>query len=464
MQFAVAVVLARLLNPKDFGLIVLANLFLGISAAIADAGFEKTIIRHFQLLPVQIDTIFYINVALGVLLTSVLFLAAPVISWFFNEQKLTPMFRVISFVTIIGALCQVQRTLLIKELNFRKISIAQMVSSVGGGMSGIGAAFSGLGVWSLVISALTAQVLLLAVFWIKSDWYPSLRFSYGSIKGMLSFGLNILFSSMLFFFLQQFSNLIIGKFYSGKELGLANRGMKTPEMMTGVIQSVIVKIAYPFLTKSQENEELFRVFIKRLIQTIAFFAFPMLSLLFVNATDVTVLLFTNKWIESVIFLQIFCVVKIFDPFVSLYRELVVAKGYAKSLSLALIITSIVEMSLILLVTKSGIYYITAALAVSVLFQYIYYLVLLSRKLEVSVFEQLSWILPYLVTSLMAAVMCAALGFYLQYKQVPLIPALACKVAAGGCLYVLGLLAFRKIPKVAYFRVKNNALQSLIGKT
>jgi teichuronic acid exporter len=459
MQFIVAVVLTRLLDPKDFGLIVLATIFSGISYAISDGGFEKTLIQKKVILPIQIDTIFYLNAILGALLTLVLYFVSPFIAGFFDEPNLTPVLRVISVGIFLNALSQVQRTLLMKELKFKKLSIGSIISSVGGGIVGITLAVLGYGVWALVYSALTAQFLVLLVFWIKSSWYPSPRFSFDSIKVMLPFGLNVLFSSILFYFIQQFSNFIIGKFFSGRDLGFVNRGSKTPEMITNVLHSVVLKISFPLFAKAQHDEELFNKLLKRLVQTIAFFSFPLLFFLFVNAKDIVVLLFTSKWLGSVVFLQIFCIVKIFDPLVTLFREVILAKGEAKLISKTIAITSALEVLLILAGVLIGLHYVIVALAISMAFQYGLYLIILGRRININPLIQVKWIIPYLFLSTLAALSCWLFDYFFKSMELSIIIGLTLKFFISVFTYVVGLFVLQ-INESSYFRLKDNGLLKL----
>ena len=136
VQFIVGVVLARILEPKDYGLIALTGIFTSISAAITDGGFEKTLIQKKDISPIQISTIFYINVMLGAFMTLLLIVIAPFISTFFKAPALTPILQVISFGILLTSLAQTQQTLILKELQFKKISYIRIATSLIGGVTG----------------------------------------------------------------------------------------------------------------------------------------------------------------------------------------------------------------------------------------------------------------------------------------------------------------------------------------
>ena len=129
-----------------------------------------------MLQPIQVTSVFYVNLLLGCLLTAILLVTArPIASILSREPTLAPVLQVVALGLPVNALTQVQRVLLMKELRFRKISIAQIISSLAGGVTGIIMACRGMGVWALVGSLLVFQLVTLVIFWMRSDWYPQLH-------------------------------------------------------------------------------------------------------------------------------------------------------------------------------------------------------------------------------------------------------------------------------------------------
>ena len=460
VQFIVGIVLARLLGPKEYGTIAIATIFTGISAAITDGGFEKTLIQKKDIESIQISTIFYINVMLGVIITSTLFALAPVIADYFKQENLAPVLRLVSFGVVLNACGQTQRALLIKELHFKKISYTQIISSLIGGVSGVILAYNNFGVWALVYSTLISQIIVTLSFWINSDWYPNFSFSYSSIKSVLPYGINILFSSILFFFIQQFNNFIIGKKYSETNLGLYNRGSRLPELTISIIESVILKMAFPVFAKLQDNlPELIKMLEKN-IRLIAFIVFPMLIFLLANARDITILLFTTKWIGSVEFLELFCILRLIHPLIPIYRELILAKGNAKLLFRILVFTSFFEIVLVLLLSKYGITYIILASFVSIMVQYLIYTRMLSKMISVPVITQVKWLVPYILVA-------ACMGLSLKATDIFLnIGVLKCNIfislvikflIAASVYFLIGILLKIKeffILKKLYLHLRN----------
>jgi len=442
VQFVVSIVLARLLEPRDYGLIALTGIFTALSAAIIDGGFEKTLIRAKTLEPIQIDSVFYVNLILGFLLMAILWTSAGAIGVFFHESGLPPVLRIVSITLPLSGFTCTQRVLLMKELRFKKISLAQMASSSLAGIVGIVMALKGAGVWALVGSMLVGQLVTVGIFWTKSEWYPRLRFSFSSIRDMLPYGTSVMFVSLLFFLMLQFNTFIVGKLYNNTELGYFNRGGRFPDLLVSLIQAVVLKLAFPLFAKVRDEKAQLEEVLRRTIQLVAFICFPLLALLFVNAFDITFVLLSAKWAPSVIFLELFCFITLLEPFVVVYRELILAKGLARLMMRIFVLTSAGEIALVLLLAHFGILYVIVASIISKTVQYIVYLGFSSRVSGISWKHDLSWIAPYFFISAATGVLVKGLGLLLEQTSMPTMVNLIIKLVAGALIYVLLCWVFR----------------------
>ena len=442
VQFVVSVILARLLEPSDYGLIALTGIFTSLSAAIIDGGFEKTLIRARTLEPIQIDSVFYVNLVLGVMLMGVLWVTAVPIAQFFHEPGLAPVLRIVSITLPLSAFTCVQRVLLMKELRFKKISLAQMASSTAGGIVGITMALTGYGVWALVGSLITVQVVTIVIFWAKSDWYPKFRFSFSSIRDMLPYGTRIMFMSILFFLMLQFNTFIVGKLYNNTDLGYFNRGGRLPDLLVSLIQSIVLKLAFPLFAKVRDERDQLEEVLRRTTQLVAFICFPLLALMYVNAFDITLVLFTAKWTPSVIYLELFCFITLMEPFVAIYRELILAKGHAKLMMRIFLLTSAGEIALVLFLARYGIMYVVIASIISKTAQYLVYLAFSSRITTISWKNDLRWITPYLLISVVMGLLVKSIGLGLAHTHLPAVVVLIIKLTAGIVLFAVMAWSFK----------------------
>ena len=450
VQFIVSVVLARLLEPRDYGLIAITAIFTGISGAITDGGFEKTLIREQEISSIQVNSVFYLNALLGIVMMAMLYLSAPALAVFFKASALIPIFRVTSIGLFINSLAQVQRILLMKELHFKKISLAQIASSLTGGVTGVVMAYKGFGVWALVWSALVSQFMIVLIFWIRSDWYPQWQFSLSSVRHMWRYGSNVLLSSILFFVMLQFNNFIIGRLFPKSDLGLYNRGGRLPEFVIGVIQSIILKMAFPLFVKVQGEPGKLEQVVRKTIRATAFVSLFLLALILSNAHDVTIVLFTAKWSGSILFLELFCLSAIFDPFVSIYRELILSNGRARLFLNIYIFTSLGEIAAVLLLARYGIIYIIVATITGKAIQYFIYLSVTSRYTGISWQKQLKWIEPYFIIAVITTVAIKSLDYPLQRSGLSTLVALVIKLSAGSLLY-LTMAHLAKLEELSFAR-------------
>jgi O-antigen/teichoic acid export membrane protein len=159
-------------------------------------------------------------------------------------------------------------------------------------------------------------------------------------------------------------------------------------------------------------------------------------LLLVKAEDITILLFTEKWRGSIIFLQVFCVVKLFEPFITVQRELLLSQGKAKLLLKIFIITSVLEMGLILFVIKFGILYVVLATFIGRLIQYITYITINAKSFGANWFEEIKWFKPYILNTafMVAGVLIIEYSFYYMDISLPLFLKLCVELLAGIGLY------------------------------
>ena len=197
---------------------------------------------------------------------------------------------------------------------------------------------------------------------------------------MLPYGSRILVVSLLFFLMQQFNTFIVGKLYSKSDLGFFNRGGRLPDLLVSIVQSIVLKLAFPLFAKVRDEKAQLEELLRRTTQLVAFICFPLLALMLVNAyRHITLaVIFTAKWLPSVIFMELFCFITLLEPFVVIYRELILAKGYARLLMRIFLVTSVGEIALVLLLAKYGILYVVIASIISKTIQYGVYMGVASR--------------------------------------------------------------------------------------
>ena len=183
----VFLVLARLLTPEDFGLVALANVFLAFVQVFLNQGFPQALIQRKNLEPEHIDTAFWTNIAVGVVLAIAGMIAAPWVSAAFDRTALTPILRWFSLLLVVSSLVDVQQALLERAFAYRYLAVRSLLGLLISGVVGITLALSGAGVWSLVAQQLIYETVGMLVLWRASDWRPQFRFSMRHFQDLFKF-------------------------------------------------------------------------------------------------------------------------------------------------------------------------------------------------------------------------------------------------------------------------------------
>ncbi len=324
--FVIGIIMARQLNPSDYGTVGVLGIFLGVSQTFIDSGFGNALIRKLDRTEVDFSTVFYFNLAVSIICYLVLFISAPYIASFFEITILCPIVRVQSLTLVFGALMGIHMTKLLIDLNFKAIAQRTILATIISGAVGIVCAYSGLGVWSLVIQNLTNVLTSVIFILLYVRWKPLLVFSKKSFCELFSFGSKLLASGLINTLFGNLNTLVIGKFFSAKDLGYYSRGTNFAQMPVSTINSILGKITYPIFSKIQnDNERLISVYRKYVcIMSIPiFFGCCLLASI---GKPLILFLLTDKWSESIIYLQIFVFCIMFDHIQSINLNLLIVKG------------------------------------------------------------------------------------------------------------------------------------------
>jgi O-antigen/teichoic acid export membrane protein len=197
IQFVLSFVIARQLLPQDYALIAMLAIFMAVAQSFIDSGFSNALIQKQNRTKEDLSTVFYFNIAVGVLMYLVLLVLSPWIASFYNQPVLKVIIVWVGLNLIISSFSAVQRSLLIIDLNFRKQSIISICSVSISGAVAVCMAYNNYGVWTLVVQSLLNALINTILLWVTSSWMPSLIFSKSSFKELFSFGSKLLFGGLL---------------------------------------------------------------------------------------------------------------------------------------------------------------------------------------------------------------------------------------------------------------------------
>ena len=198
----------------------MTTVFIAISSVIINSGFMQGLIRKQDCTPTDYSTVFYFNLVVSVFLYFILFFTAPYISVFFNETELINIIRIVSLGLIVESITIIQSTILNKRVDFKLQAKISLISITTSGVIGIVMAYAGFGVWSLVYRNLLNQIIRSLLLWIWNKWRPVWVFSISSFKELFAFGSKLMINGLIDTLYNNIYYLIIGKYFSVKELGL----------------------------------------------------------------------------------------------------------------------------------------------------------------------------------------------------------------------------------------------------
>lgn len=312
VNFTIGIILARLLSPEDFGVLGIISVFIAISNVFVNAGLSDALINKKDATDTDYSTVFWANIALGVLVFILLFIASPYIADYFQISELTNLIRITSLSVLFVSVSAVFRTILTKKIDFKTIALVSFISVAISGTVAVIMAYKGFGVLSLAVRMTLGQLLTLFLFVILNRWRPQLKFDIKSFKKMYSYAINIFFSRLLNVLYNNIYYFIIGKIFSPTMLGFYTRADSFKNLASTNITNTVQRVSFVIL--SNETDEIVRkkkflVFFKGTAIITTFF----MAILFSNALEIILILVGEKWRQSAIYLQILAVSGIFLP-------------------------------------------------------------------------------------------------------------------------------------------------------
>lgn len=438
ITFLVGLVLARLLSPEEYGLIAIIMIFVAVFNSFVDSGFSNALIRKQDATDIDYNTVFLFNLGVSILMFFGLYGAAPFISEFFHQPQLTDLTRAMAFIIIINAFAIIQRTRLVKNVDFKTQTKVSIISSTLSGVVGITMAMNGMGVWSLVAQQLARQGGNTLFLWYFNRWMPSLQFSVKSFKEMFSFGYKLLLSGLIDTVWREIYQVIIGRFYSPATLGQYARAQQFNTIFSSNITSIVQRVSYPVLSSIQDDPERLKFAYKKVIKTTMFISFIGSLGMAAVAKPMITLLIGEKWLQSVEFLQIICFSGMMYPLHAINLNMLQVQGRSDLFLRLEIIKKIVALGPLCLGIFGSIYWMLIGSVFAGFFAYYLNSYYSGKKLNYSAAEQVRDILPSFGVAITMAVIVYAMS-YLDLEPIILLPL---QIITGAVLTILLCVGFK----------------------
>ena len=432
VAFVVSIVLARILAPEAYGTIALITVFTSILQVFVDSGLGNALIQKKNADNLDFSTVFFTNILFCMMLYLIMFFAAPFIAFFYKDITLTPVIRVLSLTLIISGVKNVQQAYVSRNMLFRKFFFSTLGGTIAAAVVGIIMALKGYGVWALVTQQLLNAAVDTLILWITVRWRPQFSFSLDRLKGLFSYGWKLLASALLDTVYRDIRQLIIGKMYSAADLAYYNKANQFPNVIVGNINNSIDSVLLPAMSKEQDDKDVVRNMTRRAIKTSTYIMAPLMLGLAFTASNVVVLLLTEKWMECVPYMVIFCITYMFYPIHTANLNAIKAMGRSDIFLKLEVIKKIVGIALLF----STMWFGVMAMAYSLLLSSVLSQIINSwpnkKLLNYSYLEQLKDILPNII---MAVIMGVCIYFMPTLMGSTLLT-LVVQIIVGAGIYIM----------------------------
>ena len=308
IQFIVSVVLARILAPSDFGLLAMATVFTGFAHTYVDLGVGAALVQRKELTTKHVNTGFWLNAAVSILLYLVLALLAVPISLIYGESQLRLVLMILALQFPLSALSVVPVALLSRAMRFREMNLIEIVSTTVSGFVSVSFALAGLGVWSLVAGTLVYPLSRFVTAFSYTRWVPVARFDTQVFSEIARFSAPLVGSDTLNYWVRNADNFLIGKYCGTTELGYYSRAYAVMMFPISQLTYSVGAVMFPFLSRLQSDT----AFIKRVLlkahRMIALLTVPLTLGIFVTAEVFVEALLGRKWLPIVPVLQVLSLV------------------------------------------------------------------------------------------------------------------------------------------------------------
>ncbi len=444
VRFLTNIVLARLLAPDDFGIVAIAVIVTMLLDQLQDLGTGAAIIQRREVDDPLLNSVFYLNLALGSLLAASLFFAAPAISEMLGSPSSAPAMRAMAVVTIFTSLGQIHHSLLRRNLRFFEIAVASASGAVVTAAVAIVFAVMGHGYWALVYGMIVGSLVGTVMVWVYDSWRPSWGLDLGSLRSIWSYSLNLFGSNLLFFFFTQVDKVIVSHAFGGAGVGLYSMAQRTVSAPVGTMSAIVGEVTFPAFSRRQDDNAALRSGFIRSSQVIAFVTWPLMFGLASVASALVPVVFGASWSGLVPLMWILAPIGAIQSVTSASNQLLLAKGRSDLSFRWAIVYSVVLVGLELVGVRFGVVGVAAGYAVGIAMLTPFGLMLAFHQIGLPLRTYAISLVPQMWISAVMVVVTCATTYGVRQLHGPVWAELVAGIVAGGLTYA-GLAVWIKLP-------------------
>lgn len=438
ISFVVSIVLARILSPDDYGLVAMGMVFINIANVFVANGFSAALVQKQDIEDKDFSTVFYCSLVLSVILYAVVFFTAPFIADFYEAPLLCDLLRVYGLILPLSSYKSVQNAYVTKSLDFRKFFFSTLAGTLVSAFVGIFMALKGFGVWALVAQYFTNNLIDSIVLTFTIKWKPQFVFSKQNVRPLLSYGSKLLGADLIGTIYNQFNAFLIGKKYTAADLAYYTRGKQFPDLISTNINASLTSVLFPAFSICSDDYENVKKMGKRAIKVSSFVLLPLYFGLIAVASNLILILLTEKWLFCVPFLIIMCINGIIGTLDTIDIQLLKAIGKSGTVLKIEFIKKPLYLIIMLIALRFNLYMLAATVPISSVIAVIVNSFCVYKYIGYSLFEKIKDIFKSFIS---AMIMCAAV-YFMNYIPVSFVLKLFLQIAAGIGLYILFSIIFK----------------------
>lgn len=432
ISLVVSVILARLLMPEQFGLIAMLSIVMSISNTFIDCGFGAALIQKKNSDPLDFNTVLYSSTIIGFLLYITAFFCAPLCAQFFNEPQLTSIMRIYTLSFLWTGYNSILLTYVSKKMQFKKMFKRTLIATIFSGIVGIFMAYTGAGVWALVVQSFTGSILGIVVLQACIEWKPKFQYSWSRAKELLPFGSKIMLASLIGSTFDELKGLLIGKMYSAADLAQFNRGGSIPCLLANNINTSLGTVLFPAMSIHGNNKDKIRLMTRRTIQLGSYVQFFFLTTLIVISEPLIKILLTEKWMACVPFMQMFCVQKMLEILSTANLQALKAIGEGNTIVKLEIFKKPVFLAMTIVGANISVYALAVTLPLYALYANLINMWPNKTFLKYGMLNQIRDLMP----ATMLSFFIFAAGYPINFTDFPDIVKILCSTSICAIIYIL----------------------------
>jgi O-antigen/teichoic acid export membrane protein len=342
LRIATLMILARLLDPKDFGLVGMVTAFTGVLNLFRDFGLSTATIQQVDISDEQISTLFWINIMVGAILTLSLSVMAPIVVRFYHEPRLFWVTIALATGFLINAAGVQHSALLQREMRFTAMAVIQIIALAVSTALGIAAALLGYGYWSLVVLSVTLPLVSSVAFWMATSWIPGRPRNKVGIRPMIHFGGAVTLISLIVYAAYNLDKVLLGRFWGAEVLGIYGRSYQIINIPTDNLNSAVGEVAFAALSRLQSDPVRLRSYFLKGYSLVLALTVPMTCIIAIFPHDLVMVILGAKWGAAAKILQFLAPTILIFAIINPLGWLLFAMGMVKrSLKIALVLAPVV---------------------------------------------------------------------------------------------------------------------------